>query len=116
MFGLGKSFRKVTRNIMEWAMTNEAQAIETPYPNAVPTGRLRGSPIKASSPTLSSAIEDNNRGFNFTVYNATGGKVIQIQSYDPARDRTISSLYIITDKEDLGEELALILTKETLSR
>ena len=59
---------------------------------------------------------EHNNGLHFTVYNATGGKIIQIQSYDKARDKTTSSLYIINDKEDLGEELALIITKESLSR
>jgi hypothetical protein len=53
---------------------------------------------------------------NFTVYNAIGGKVIQIASYDPIRDRLNASLYIVTDKEDLGVELGMIITKEGLSR
>ena len=53
---------------------------------------------------------------NFTVYNATGGKVIQIRTLDIQRDQVSSSLYVITDKEDLGEELGMIITKESLCR
>ncbi len=64
----------------------------------------------------SSDIADGNNGMNFTVYSAIGGKVIQIRSYDPSRDRHVGSLYVITDKEDLGEELSQIITRESLSR
>lgn len=60
-------------------------------------------------------IEDS-RGIDFTIYNATGGKIVQMRSYDPTLDRGSSSLYIITDKEDMGEELSLILTRESLTR
>jgi hypothetical protein len=112
MFGLSRSFKDVVRNIMEWASRNDNQEKQADY--GIPMPKLRGSPIKAT--TSSSDIEDHNRGFNFTIYNATGGKVVQIQTYDSVKDKISSSLYIITDKEDLGEELALIITKETLSR
>lgn len=61
-------------------------------------------------------IADSNNGMNFTVYSAIGGKVIQFRSYDPARDRHIGSLYIVTDKEDLGQELGQIITVESLNR
>jgi len=53
---------------------------------------------------------------HFTVYNATGGKVIETRTYDPRTDRNNSNLYVITDKEELGEELAQIITKESLCR
>jgi hypothetical protein len=59
---------------------------------------------------------DSADGLNFTVFGATGGKVVQFSTYDVARDRTVGSLYIVTDKEDLGEELGQIITKESLSR
>lgn len=54
--------------------------------------------------------------FNFTVTNATGGKVVTVRHYDPHTDRSHETVYIITDKEDLGEELGQIITKESLSR
>ena len=61
-------------------------------------------------------IEDGNIGMNFTVYHATGGKIVQIRSYDTRTDRSTSTLYIVTDKEDLGEEIAHIITRESLTR
>ena len=66
---------------------------------------------KSSAPDIS----DMGNSMNFTVYNATGGKVIQIRSYNPSIDRHKSALYVITDKEDLGVELGQIITMERLS-
>lgn len=55
-------------------------------------------------------------GINFTVFNAVGGKVIQINQYNPMNDRNRQQLYIVTDKEDLGVELGQIITVESLGR
>lgn len=74
-----------------------------------------GTSLKSSHP-MPSSINDYNRGMNFTVFQATGGKIVQLSNYDARTDRTISSLYIVTDNEDLGEELNLIITKESLTR
>lgn len=74
------------------------------------------SPSYVGGPNSRHTLEDTNRGMNFTVYNAIGGKVVQIYSYDPAMDRTKSALYIITDREDLGEEMGQIITRESLTR
>lgn len=59
---------------------------------------------------------DGIRGINFTVYNASGGKVIQTRTYDPRTDIGGSKLYIINDKDDLGEEIGQIITLETIAR
>ena len=73
-------------------------------------------PISKSRLGPANDISDSNHGMNFTVYSAIGGKVIQIRSYDPLRDRNTGSLYVITDHEDLGVELGQIITRESLSR
>jgi hypothetical protein len=70
-----------------------------------------GMPI--SSNTLSS---NGNNGMNFTIYGAIGGKVVEFSTYNPNTDRHNRNLYIVTDKENLGEELGLIITKESLTR
>ncbi len=64
----------------------------------------------------SKSVGDSNNGIHFTIYKATGGKVVEVHTYDPSVDRSDSSLYIITDKDDLGKELELIITKEGLMR
>jgi hypothetical protein len=102
--------KKALKDIINWAhrddYSQEPSTIPVPYNG-----------IKSSSASHSrSNINDLNNGMNFTVFGAVGGKVIQIHSYDPRTDRPVATLYIVTDKEDLGEELAQIITKESLSR
>lgn len=110
---IGKTFKKAMKEFLKWVVapeSDETYSADSPVAIGSPNMNM----TKASSSTR--PIDDLNRGMNFVVFNATGGKVIQIHSYDPRTDRTTSNLYIITDKEDLGEELAQIITKESLSR
>ncbi len=89
-------------------MTREADNRNYPTPGSV--GSMK------SARSISPNEFSGQNGMNFTVYGAAGGKVISFSTYDSRLDRTISSLYLITDKEDLGQELAEIITKESLSR
>ncbi|MEN6293383.1 MAG: hypothetical protein ABFD07_15390 [Methanobacterium sp.] len=54
------------------------------------------------------------RGFELKVCKARGGTVIETASYDSARDRFHRGLYVVTDEQDLGEELGKIITAENL--
>jgi hypothetical protein len=51
---------------------------------------------------------------NFKLLFATGGKIIQTQRYDSVRQDYDSNLYIITEDQNLGEELEKIITVEVL--
>jgi len=106
---LGRYIQKALRAIIKWAvnMDNESKqyAQDSPMPAGVGI-------TKSSSPRIS----DGTSGLNFVVYSATGGKVIEVKSYDTRTDRWNASLYVITDKENLGEELGQIITKESLCR
>jgi hypothetical protein len=59
-------------------------------------------------------LESN--GMRFQLYRATGGYVIEVRSYDEHKDRTITGMYVITDDNNLGEELGKIVTMECLKR
>lgn len=100
--------KELLRRLVKWVMSSDQAVLDleeaTPY---------RGNAKIASG---SNGIGDRNNGMNFTVFNATGGKVVQFATYDPIRDRHQSNLYVVTDREDLGEELAQIITRESLSR
>ena len=82
----------------------------------------RDEPEKISSDSYATQVrstgtrEQLGEGMNITVYSAVGGKVISMNSYDHARDRVKVSLYVVTDREDLGEELGQIITRECLTR
>jgi len=96
--------KKYLRRLFAWFMLdNGIEAVPSKYANKVKSIEIDG-PIGGTS------------GLNFTVFNATGGKVIQFASYDPTRDHKRVSLYVVTDKDNLGEELAQIITREGLSR
>lgn len=53
---------------------------------------------------------------SFNLYNASGGLVINVVSYDSAKDRRNTSLHVITHDQDLGEALGKIITIEALKR
>lgn len=55
-----------------------------------------------------------SRGFELKVCKARGGTVIETSSYDFVKDRCHRSLYVVTDEQDLGEELGKIITAENL--
>lgn len=52
----------------------------------------------------------------FTVYNASGGKIVEINHYDSRTDRHHSSLHIIGSGEDFGAELGKIAFVEALKK
>ena len=57
---------------------------------------------------------DTRTSTRFTVHPAHGGTVIQTRTYDERKDRNVENLYIIHRSEDLGEEIAKIITLEGL--
>lgn len=55
-----------------------------------------------------------SEGMRFTVYKASGGFVIETRTYDRRKDENVSKMYVITESQDLGQELGKIITMETL--
>jgi hypothetical protein len=55
-------------------------------------------------------------GMNFTIYQANGGTIVEINQYDHKNDRHDRSLHIITNEQDLGQGIAHIVTFEMLRR
>jgi hypothetical protein len=95
---------------IRWAAQagQEAESVKKSKYASTATG-LIATPVKIQNEI------DDHPGLNFTVYNAVGGKVVQIRSYNTTTDRHKSMLYVITDKEDLGYEVGQIITMERLS-
>jgi hypothetical protein len=60
------------------------------------------------------ATLDRDRGMRFSVYSASGGRVIETVRYDRQKDRSISGLHIITNEQDFGREIDKIFTMENL--
>ena len=56
----------------------------------------------------------SSRGMNFTFYTANGGSIVEIRNYDRKSDENRYTLHIIASDEDLGQQLAQIITFEML--
>ena len=79
---------------------------------------------KAEQAVMKSSTRLEAQGrMTFTVFPASGGKVIQMTSYQYANNgkhnsigpEEKTSLYLVPDGENLAEELALIMTRHSLS-
>jgi hypothetical protein len=57
---------------------------------------------------------DSDRCLNFKVWFANGGKVVQTNRYDRIKDRSQTSMYVITDNQDFGREIDKIVTMDSL--
>jgi hypothetical protein len=60
------------------------------------------------------SIDQPDRSIQFTVYSATGGRIIETRRYDKRTDRNTNGLYIITNDQDFGKEVDKIITMESL--
>ena len=63
---------------------------------------------------LSQSIDQPERAIQFTVYNASGGRVVETRKYDRHKDRHSNGLYVITSDQDFGHEIDKIITMESL--
>lgn len=91
---------------MNWFFNWLKKKLDLPSDNLCKESALQ---VYPSSP---SRLESG--GLNFTVYRANGGYIIEHRLYDRKTDRTNTSLHIITDDRDLGEELGKIIIYENL--
>jgi len=87
------TFKQRFRN---WLMNED----EPEYGNAIA--------VDSEGPNIQS------QGFRLNVYSAGGGTIIETTKYDRQKDDHRHSLHVVTDDKDLGEELAKIITMESL--
>lgn len=57
---------------------------------------------------------DNEKSLQFRVWFANGGRVIQTNRYDRQKDRSLTSMYVVTSEQDFGHEIDKIVTMEGL--
>lgn len=56
----------------------------------------------------------SDNGIIFRVYRANGGTVIETNFFNYKTDRNYTSLYVIPNDKDLGQEINKIITMESL--
>jgi hypothetical protein len=59
---------------------------------------------------------DDNNCLRFHVYNAQGGKIVQVYHYDRKRDENTTNLYVIENDEKFGENIGQIIFMEMLKK
>jgi hypothetical protein len=86
------------QRIRNWLMNDDA---DTDY-----SGNLIS--VDSEGPNIQS------QGFRLNVYSASGGTIVETTKYDRQKDDHRHSLHVVTDDKELGEELAKIITMESL--
>lgn len=89
---------------------NEPTEAESKYSNSI--GLV--SPGRGARVRSDDGLRSNST--NFALYNANGGTVVELRSYNETTDRNNTSLYVISSDKDLGQELGHIVTMEALKR
>lgn len=56
----------------------------------------------------------SSEGMRFQLYRASGGYVIETRTYDHRNDRNDIKMYVITEDQDVGQEIGKIITMESL--
>ena len=84
------------QRIRNWLMNDD----ELEYGNAIA--------LDSEGPNIQS------QGFRLNIYSASGGTIIETTKYDRQKDDHKHSLHVVTDDKELGEELAKIITMESL--
>jgi hypothetical protein len=62
----------------------------------------------------SPSIDQPDRAIHFTIYSASGGRIVETRQYNRKTDRSVSGLYIITSDQNFGAEIDKIITMEAL--
>jgi hypothetical protein len=107
--------KKSIRKFINWAMSDEESAVVREK-DKVYASNMMGKSTGINLGHNSNGFEDSS-GMTFIMYAAkSGGKIIQTVQYDHLLDRRKTGLYIIADKENFGNELEQIITRELLSR
>ena len=96
----------IKRKIIRW-LKRDWYNDETPEAVPVP-GYGNGSKI-GSSHSIESPVR-----FNFTVIPASGGRIIEFNTYDHVRDRSVNTVHVIPEEADFTDELTKIVSVEIL--
>lgn len=98
-----------------WIYKMAEEAWEYRNKNAIHKFNGTATAIK-TLPISSSNIDQPDRAIHFTVYNATGGRVVETRRYNTKTDRSASGLYVITSDQKFGNEIDKIITMEALKQ
>lgn len=73
-----------------------------------------GGPEVATNALIVSENRIQSDGMNISVFNATGGTIIEFRRYDRTKDRHDNKMYVIPAGEEFGEKFAKIVSMEMM--
>ena len=73
-----------------------------------------GTAYSTTSPTVTRIEELSSQSMQFKVFRGAGGVAIEVSQYLPRTDEERCTLYIIPEDKDLGEEIAKIITLQSM--
>lgn len=76
---------------------------------AMPTSNYASGGKLSASRSVESPVR-----FNFTVIPASGGRIVEFNTYDHVRDRSVNTVHVIPDDTDFADELTKIVSMELL--
>ena len=79
-----------------------------------PCEPVRGQGSLRSSNKRVASTHDDTTVIHFTIYGATGGKIIEAMRYDDKNDRERVHRYVVNDDDDLSNSLSKIVMMENL--
>lgn len=82
---------------------------DAPEAACVPVSGYGNGAKLASSRSIESPVR-----FNFTVIPASGGRIVEFNTYDHQKDRSINTVHVIPDDTDFTNELTKIVSIELL--
>jgi len=107
--------KKMIRRIINWACTDEPEKEKAITPSRSRLGLFISNTAVPTGPS-DEDLEYAKR-IDLRIYRANGGTIIQTFGEDQRNNNKImSTLYVITGDQNLGEELEQIITRESLSR
>ena len=65
-------------------------------------------------PQMAEESKLHSDGIRLQIYKASGGFVVETRGYDSKTDRSRCDMHVITDDQDLGEQLGKIVMMEAL--
>ena len=108
-----KWFAKKSMEVWNNSLQKESEDSDAKYGGniglVIPNRSTRGRGISSEEGLRSQST-------NFALYNANGGTVVELRSYNESTDRNNTVLYVISSDKDLGQELGHIVTMEALKR
>lgn len=79
--------------------------------NLISSGRPKSRRI-----SVRESDELSSEAITFKMFKANGGWAIEFRQYDNKNDRVDTSLYVVSNEEELGRHISQIITMEALKR